>query len=99
MADIARKPFDMTEPMPAAFGSGSWAFWLTLADPALYAFVEALPQVSNLHYEDVWQRAMVTLSPLYDYELAWLWVYGQLEAETSLVALDARWDMDCEAQS
>lgn len=87
---LKRARFDMTNPEFFPSSSGEWKFWLA-ADDHIYDLVSRFDCVSWFHYEEVWGRAWVTISPLYDYETAWLWIYEQLEVETSEVDLGDVW--------
>lgn len=86
-------PFLMENPFRQHTGSGDWHFWLK-ADMPIYEFVRSLDCIAHVHYEDVWQRAWVSINPLYDYEEAWLFVYSEIEAETRRIELDKVWEQE-----
>jgi hypothetical protein len=78
----AHKPYVMENPVAVQTGVGNWAFWLACDDMALYDVVALMPGVASLHYEDVWRRAHVLISPLYDHEEVWLYVDARLSEIT-----------------
>lgn len=83
----AAVPYVMENPVPVQFGTGNWAFWLACDDSALYDVVAAMSGVASLHYEEVWRRAFITISPLYDYEEVWLYIDSFLKAITDTSAV------------
>ena len=90
---MQRKTFVMSEPIHQPSGTGDWMFWLS-AENAVLELVSNFDCIAHLHYEQVWGRAYVIISPHYDYEEAWLWVYEQLEVETANVPLSDVWGLE-----
>ncbi len=93
------KPFDMTEPFNE---HGVWCFWLT-ADLPVLQFVTHLNCVLNASFMPPpfvarpHGRVLVRINPRYDHQEAWLWLYEQLELESSKVELSESWEETLDA--
>jgi hypothetical protein len=87
------KPFHMTEPFQQP--AGLWCFWLT-ADEMILDYVANLNCVMQMpppaFVRQARGRVMYALSPRYNHEEAWMWIYRLLESETEYVELDNIWD-------
>jgi hypothetical protein len=91
------KPFHMSEPFVQP--GGLWCFWLT-ADTTILQFVATLNCIMQMPAPPFARsapgRVMYAISPRYNHEEAWLWIYRLLESETEFVELSELWDQAIE---
>lgn len=87
------KPFHMSEPFQQP--GGLWCFWLT-ADENIVQFVAGLNCIMQMppppFVRPAKGRVMYAISPRYNHEEAWMWIYRLLESETELVELSEIWE-------
>jgi hypothetical protein len=83
------KPFVMEEP-------GGGHILLITIDHQYHDFIRAMPCVEFVNARPESSSIHVFIDRRYDIDEAWLWIYEQLEAETSKVELSDVWGIEDE---